>query len=140
VDQALYKKNISKDALFKDEYFKQTVIEECAKRFGCDKKEMVLIGHDVWTEAYYTMLFSGIDVALIKSAYSHLNQKIETELKCVTFIQRNWKDIKKLIEGKIIPNHELDCLKKYAQRKLSEELFKGTQLQGLAQLSNHSKP
>ncbi len=136
VDQELYLKRVKENPSFKDEYFKQTIIQSCEKQFSCGKEGMVFIGHDVWTEGYYTMLFSGIDFVLIRSAHSHLDEKMAQELSCITYIDRDWKDVKKVIEGKIVPSKELGCLTKYAQKKLSEELFKGTQLEGLAKLSN----
>ena len=98
-DRKRYYEFIEKDPFFKDEYFKQTVIERYSTEKGIPKGEMVLVGHDLWFDGFYTMRFSKIDFALIKSANSLRGEKSERIVEGVTYIERTWEEFKDLLAG-----------------------------------------
>ena len=134
VDKKLYEKNIAQNPEFKDEYFKQKVIEDIAAKFDYAKEDMVLIGHDVWTEGYYTFRFSQIEFALIRSAHASLGEKKEDEIKNLTYINRTWEDIVKLIKGEF-PKPDYALLQKFFLDKMGEKLFEGTKVGALKKIS-----
>lgn len=134
IDKKLYMQNIEKNERFKDEFFKQYVIDLLEKELKIGKHEMLYIGHDVWSEGFYTHRFSKIDFALIKSSYSHLDEKKEFLVKGLTYIERKWKDVKKLIEGKN-PKPDYSGLEKFVYNTMKEALFKGTKMEGISKIA-----
>lgn len=134
IDRKLYEQNLKKNPEFKDEYFKQVVIEEIQKKFDYKPEEMVFVGHDLWTEGYYTLRFSKIDFALIRSAHSSLGEKKAGEIKNLIYIERDWKDIEKLVKGEF-PKPDYALLEKFVLNKMKEKLFEGTQLGTLSKIS-----
>jgi len=137
IDKRIYEQNIKKNPEFKDEYFKQVIIEEIERKYDYGKEEMVLVCNDSWTEGYYTTLFSKIDFAIIRSAHSNLGEKKSEEIKNLTYINRAWGDIEKLIKGEF-PKANYAVLEKFVMDKMKEKLFEGTNLGALTKISSRS--
>lgn len=134
VDKTLYEQNIQKNPEFKDEYFKQVMIEEIAKKFNYEKEEMILIAHDIWTEGYYTKRYSRIDFAIIKSAQASNGEKKPEEIKKLVYINRAWGDVEKLIRADF-PKPEYAFLEAFVLSKMKEKLFEGTNLGALSKIA-----
>jgi hypothetical protein len=122
VDRERYAENLAKDPKFKDEYFKQVTINELKKELGVSEEEMVLICHELVSEAFYTMRFSKIDFAVIESAQSYLNKKFDEKIKGLTYIKREWPDIKKILLGEK-GKPDLTAFEKLIFKKLKESLM-----------------
>ncbi|MDO8537303.1 MAG: hypothetical protein Q7S21_00300 [archaeon] len=134
IDRKRYEVAIKKDPNYKDEYFKQYVIQKFSKDHNISKKQMIYIGHDVWVEGFYTRRFSQIDFALIKSAYSQRGEKAQEPIKHLFYIQRKWKDIQKLLTLDEL-KAEYSQLDNYVTTVMKEKLFEGTKLEGLVNKS-----
>jgi len=134
IDRQLYEKKISENPEFKDEYFKQVIIEEIEAQYNYSKEEMVLVGHDLWTEGYYTMRFSKIDFALIRSAHSSLGERKPDEIKGINYIERNWADIERLLKAEL-PKPDYAMLDKFVINKMKEKLFEGTKMGALSKIA-----
>lgn len=122
IDKQLYLQKIKKDPCFKDEYFKQKIIQEIGEKLGARKEEMLFICHDVWSEGFYTRRFSGIDFALISSAHSRLDKKEERRINGLTYIERKWADVRELLIGKK-PKPSYEYLDNYVHDTIKEEFF-----------------
>lgn len=105
VDKKIYQASVSKDPFFKDEFFKQVMIEKISSQFGVPIEKMVLVGNDLWFVGFYTVRFSKIDFALVKSALSWHNQKQKEIIRGLTYINRTWSDVRKLLTGGFPPNN-----------------------------------
>ena len=130
VDRKRYEESIKKNPSYKDEFFKQFVIEKFSKEHNIPKELMVYVGHDIWLEGFYTRRFSGIDFALIRSAHSHIGQRKPEEVKNLVYINRTWNDIKKLLMHETL-GAKYEHLDNYVQNTIKEKLFEGTKLEGL---------
>ncbi len=128
-DRQIYDVKISQNPQFKDEYFKQKIIQSCLEKFSIQKKQAAFIGHDIWTEGFYTMRFSGIDFVLISSSYSHSDKLLNEKVQGINYIQRRWSDVEKLIMGKF-PDSDYSKLNKYVHDKVYAHLFDGQGLVG----------
>lgn len=134
IDRQLYERNIKENPEFKDEYFKQVIIEEIAAQYNYSKEEMLLLGHDLWTEGYYTFRFSKIDFALLRSAHSSLGERKSEEIKGINYIDRAWGDIEKLLKGETArPDYSM--LDRFVINKMKEKLFEGTKLGALSKIA-----
>lgn len=122
VDRELHEKALQKDPNFKDEFLKQITIDKLSQEYHIPKSKMVLIGHDLWFGGFYTMRFSQIDFALIRSALSLRHEKYETPIKGLTYINRTWADIKKLLLGKF-PKADYSFLNAFVDNFLRKELI-----------------
>ncbi|HIH16260.1 MAG TPA: hypothetical protein HA252_02545 [Candidatus Diapherotrites archaeon] len=100
LDRQRYLTQLEKDPEFKDEYFKQVAITNYATVSGIPRERMVLIGHDLWTDGYYTRLVSKIDFALVKDSLSERNQPPQEMIGGLTYLKRAWPDVWKLVLGK----------------------------------------
>ncbi len=133
MDREIYEAELKKDSLFKDEYFKQITVNQLSEKNGIPKKTMVMIGHDLFFGAFYTNRFSGIDFALIRSAVSMRGQKFEQPLvKGLTYINRAWPDIRKLLTGQF-PPADYAPLKNTIQSLLARELVNSQNMQQIAE-------
>lgn len=134
IDRKLYEQKITENKEFKDEYFKQVTIQAIQEKFGYTPEEMVFIGHDLWTEGYYTFRFSKIDFALLKNSHSCLGECKNEEIKNLTYIDRTWGDLEKLIKGEF-PKPDYALLEKFVFSKMKEKLFEGTKLGALSRIA-----
>ncbi len=122
IDRGIYAAELKKDPLFKDEYFKQIMVNQLGEKLAIPKEKMVMVGHDLFFGAFYTNRFSGIDFALIRSAISMRGQKFQQPLvKGLTYINRTWPDIRKLLIGQF-PAADYSSLKSMIQSLLAREL------------------
>ncbi len=121
IDRKRHLFQLDKDPWFNDRFFKQHVIKKFIEK-GLPKEEMLLIGHDIWTDAFYTARFSGIDFALVKEALSERGNKSKKIIKGLLYIKRDWKDLRKLLFGKF---KRPDCrlLESYIYSELKQQLF-----------------
>ncbi|MFH1225347.1 MAG: hypothetical protein V1676_06120 [Candidatus Diapherotrites archaeon] len=129
-DRLLYEKNIAKDPQFKDEYFKQHVIMEFIRRGEVPKERMLLLGHDLLTDGFYTLRFSGIDFALLEDAHSERHAKKDAKIKGLVYFRRTWGGVRKLIS--YFPEHDYSGLEKFIFEELREHLCRDTKLGALA--------
>ncbi len=133
LDREIYEAELKKDPLFKDEYFKQIMVNQLSEKLGIPKEKMVMIGHDLFFGAFYTNRFSGIDFALIRSAVSMRGQKFgQSPVKGLTYINRTWPDIRKLLTGQF-PSADYGFLKNAIQSMLARELVSGQTMQQIAE-------
>jgi hypothetical protein len=138
VDKVLYEQHLEKDPAFKDEYFKQVIIEKIATNFKLEKKDLILIGNDIWTEGYYTDRFSKIDFAIIESANASLGIKKNEKIPAITYIPRTWEAIQNILLNDF-PTHDPAPLEKFVFKVMSEKLTEGTQIGGLTKLANKNQ-
>ena len=129
LDRKRYLEALEKDPAFKDEYFKQVAIQNHLVVSGIPAEKMALIGHDLWTDGYYTRLVSRIDFALLKDAVSERNQKPLQMIKGLTYIKRDWKDVWKLILGKL-PAPSYGAFDTFCYARMRKQLIGDTILTG----------
>ncbi|MFA4906814.1 MAG: hypothetical protein WC602_00900 [archaeon] len=122
IDRERYKEQISENSEFKDEFVKQKTFEKFMKK-GVKPEKMLFIGHDLLTDAYYTLRFSKIDVAIVEKSASYMHQKLDQKVPGLTYIDVEWNDLKKVIMGNI-PKPDYSALDKFVYQKLRNELFK----------------
>lgn len=122
IDRQKHLDNMAKDPLFQDDYFKQKALEKLVAAENIGKDEVVFVGHDLLTDAYYSQRFSGVHVALIKNALSLRHIKSKIVIKGLTYLALDWKDFKKLLLGKK-PQPNYSYLKRFIENYLSKELF-----------------
>ncbi|HLC37072.1 MAG TPA: hypothetical protein VJK05_05715 [archaeon] len=120
-DKEFYLKRLNENHEFKDEYFKQTVIQGFIGK-GVGREKIELIGHDVWTDGFYTTKFSNVDFALIKSSLTHLDNPLNQEIPGVVYIERTWKDFKKILLGEL-KKPSLEELDKYVLNYFRKHLI-----------------
>lgn len=130
IDKKRYADAIKKNPNYKDEYFKQYIIQRFSRDHNIPKNEIVYVGHDIWLEGFYTRRFSQIDFALIKSAYSHIGEKANEQVHHLVYINRTWNDIKKLLMTDNL-KAEYSNLDAYVDNVIKEKLFEGTKIEGL---------
>ena len=137
VDRQRYLKEIEGNGFFQDDYFKQTVLKKISDD-ASDKKQIVFICHDLLTDAYYSLRFSGVDLALVKKSLSLKHEKAKAIIKGLAYIQLDWGDFRKLLLGKK-PSPNYFLLKRFIGNYLQRELVGGLQIDasGLAFKKNN---
>lgn len=120
IDREMHLANLKKDASFKDEYFKQHIIRQFLEK-GIPKEQMLLIGHDAWTDGFYTMRFSGIDFALVREAYSERHKAARERVKGLVYIKRKWGDIRRVIKN--FPKPDYSALDRHCYETMKEHLL-----------------
>ena len=130
LDRQRYLAQLEKDPEFKDEYFKQIAISNYATVSGIPKERMALVGHDLWTDGYYTRLVSRIDVAFMKDAFSERNQPPPEMIKGLTYLKREWGDVWKLILGKF-PKPDYSALDLFCYARMRKQLIGDKIITGL---------
>ncbi len=142
IDRKRHLENIGKNPLFQDDYFKQKALAKLVEAERLEKNEIVFVGHDLLTDAYYSQRFSCIHAALIKNALSLRHAKSKIIVKGLTYLALDWKDFKKLLLGKK-PEPDYSFLKRFIENYLSQELVGGTalaaSLAGKARLAQKNK-
>jgi hypothetical protein len=121
-DRERYLEQVEKDPGFKDEYFKQVMINRYSQEKGIPKGDMVLVGHDLWFDGFYTMRFSQIDFALIKSANSERGEKSDKFVEGLIYIERNWPEINDLVK-RMKGQPDLTQLNKYIFDYLKQQML-----------------
>ncbi len=121
VDRQRHLENLGKNPLFQDDYFKQKALAKLVEAGHLEKNEIVFVGHDLLTDAYYSQRFSRIHVALIKNALSLRHAKSKIIVKGLTYLALDWADFKKLLLGKK-PEPDYSFLKRFIENYLSKEL------------------
>jgi len=124
LDKTRLEKQLKDDHEFSDEYFKQHIINNYILEKDIQKEMVVLIGHDVWTDAFYTRKFSQIDVALVKEAYSERHRESKHFVKGLIYLRREWGEFRKLLLGQF-PDPDYSTLDKYVYRVFQTHLFEG---------------
>lgn len=125
LDRTLYLKGIENDREFQDEFIKQVTIDNYASGNKVPKEQMLLIGHDLLLEGFYTLRYSQIDFALLKESLSYSRQKLGRMIKGVPYIRRKWPDIRDLILGKA-KKPDYKFMESYVYSRLNEGLLGGT--------------
>ena len=122
IDRQRHLAQLDKDPEFNDRYFKQYIIKKIIDRGKIPKEEMLLIGHDIWTDAFYTMRFSGIDFALLKEGLSERGKKSSKIIKGLIYARRDWKNFHKLLLGRF-KKPDYQFLENYIYSELKQQLF-----------------
>jgi hypothetical protein len=122
IEKQAYFNALAKDPFFRDDYFKQLLMQEFIQKNNIQKEKAVFVCHDILTEAYYSLLFSNIDFVLIKNALTFRNQKIDALIDGINFINLNWHDMKKVLLGKL-PKQNTKALESFVLNRLKKELF-----------------
>lgn len=130
VDRKLYEAKCADDAECQDHYFKQVRIQALMKDEHLAPESIVLVGHDYWFDGFYTRRFSGVDIAFIASSLTSRGKPAPEKVSGLWYIERDWKGLKAIIEGKVVPPH-YGPLDAWVSITLTEELLGG---KGLPQL------
>jgi len=125
IDRKRYETAVAENPDYKDEFFKQKAIEKFLGKKGIAKDAAVLVDHDVWTGAFYTMRFSKIDFALVGEAYSHSDNPKADRINGLVCIHRAWEDVLDLILGKKA-KADNSALQKFVDRTISEAILGDT--------------
>ncbi|MBI4053233.1 MAG: hypothetical protein HY394_04300 [Candidatus Diapherotrites archaeon] len=122
IDRERYENAVAKNPDYKDEFSKQKSIETFLQLKGIGVNEAVLVDHDVWTGAFYTMRFSKVGFALVEEAYSFSDQSQNDRIPGLVYVHRNWDDVLSLILGK---KGEADntALQKFVDKTISEAIL-----------------
>ncbi len=133
MDRKLYVKHIKEDPGFKDEFLKQVVISKMKDELGYKKPQIAFVGHDVWTEGFYTRRFSEIDFAIVEESASSLGKKMDKKIRGIVYVKRNWSGLERVLRWQETPDYS--DLDKFVFDTMKERLFEGTKLRGLAKLA-----
>ena len=95
LDRERHMAQLKKDPGFVDDFFTQHVLTGLIGSGRVKPKECCLVGHDLWTDAFYTARFSKIDFVLVRSALSERAVRVQQEYRWVNIIDLNGADIKK---------------------------------------------
>jgi hypothetical protein len=130
VDRERYEEHCKEDPMYRDEYFRQVKIIDMLLKRGLTADQVLLVGHDYWFDGFYTRRFSRVDIAFVEGPLSSRGKPIPERLQGLWYISRSFKDIQKIIEGKV-PAPNYNFLDAFINITLSEQLFGG---KGLPQL------
>lgn len=128
IDKKRYFDSLKEDPEFNDDYFKQYIINKIIDEGRIPKEEMLFVGHDLITDGFYTIRFSGIDFALLKESLSERNEKAKHKIKGLVYIKREWKDVRKALYAKL-PEPDYRILDNHVFEQMKQRLFEGTELQ-----------
>lgn len=131
-DRQRHASNLEKDPLFVDEYFKQYAISCLISSGRISKDSSVLIGHDIWLDAFYTARFSGIDFALVSESLSERNLKVNEKINWLNTIDFSESGLKRIILGKGVEN-DIKRLETRVFNRLGKELFQGQEFSSVLQ-------
>lgn len=122
IDKQRHLQSLEQDPFFVDEYFKQKILMDFFEKGTLNKKETVLIGHDIWFDGFYSMRFSKVDFVIIEKALSDRNRPMPEKIQGLNYLDFTQADLKKLILGKF-PQADLRYLESYTFNILKEQLF-----------------
>ena len=125
IDKERYKIELQKNPRFRDEFFKQYAIDkEIIEKRGIPRENILLICHDLLTDAFYTLRFSQVDFALVKDALSYRHLPIKEMIKGLVYLNMGWKDFKKLLLGKSKKGNT-KFLESYVYSRLQKDVIGG---------------
>ncbi len=125
IDKERYYIELKKNPAFRDEFFKQYAIDrEIIEKRGIPRENILLICHDLLTDAFYTLRFSQVDFALVKDALSYRHLPIKEVIKGLVYLNMNWRDFKKLLLGKSRKG-DTKFLESYVYSRLQKDVIGG---------------
>ncbi len=130
IDRARHVASLESDPWFADEFFKQHILMQLIASGKILREETVLVGHDLWFDAFYTSRFSGVDFALIKESLSERNSPVSEKIQWLNCVRLSRKDFEKIILGKSGQNN-VKLLEARVFEAMGKELLKGVDLSGI---------
>lgn len=125
IDKERYEIELQKNPRFRDEFFKQYAIDkEIIEKRGIPRENILLICHDLLTDAFYTLRFSQVDFALVKGALSYRHLPVKEVIKGLVYLNMNWRDFKKLLLGKS-KKGDTKFLESYVYSRLQKDVIGG---------------
>ncbi len=125
IDKERYEIELQKNPRFRDEFFKQYAIDrEIVEKRGIPRESILLICHDLLTDAFYTLRFSQVDFALVKDALSYRHLPIKEVIKGLAYLNMSWKDFRKLLLGKSRKG-DTKFLESYVYSRLQKDVIGG---------------
>jgi hypothetical protein len=121
VDRQRYNEKLSSNQNYQDDFFKQKALERLVSSTGLSKEDIVLVGHDLLVDAYYSRRFSGVHVVLLRGSLSLRHEKTIVSIQGLTFIDLEWKQFRMLLLGEL-PEPDYSFLDRFIQNFLSQEL------------------
>ncbi len=130
-DRARHLASLEKDPDFVDEFFKQKILTDLVTSGQIMREESVLVGHDLWLDAFYTSRFSGLNFVLVQESLSERHVPIKEKIRWLNTIELSEPDFRKIILGKM-PQQGLKLLESRIFNRMKKELFSQTDFSGLA--------
>ncbi|MBI2529619.1 MAG: hypothetical protein HYW05_00565 [Candidatus Diapherotrites archaeon] len=128
IDKERYGIELQKNPRFRDEFFKQYAIDkEIIEKRGIPRENILLICHDLLTDAFYTLRFSQVDFALVKGALSYRHLPIKEVIKGLVYLNMNWKEFRKLLTGKSKKGNT-KFLESYVYSRLQKDVIGGFEI------------
>ena len=125
IDKERYYIELKKDPSFRDEFFKQYAIDkEIIEKRNIPRENILLICHDLLTDAFYTLRFSQVDFALVKGALSYRHLPIKEVIKGLVYLNMGWKEFRKLLLGKSKKGNT-KFLESYVYSRLQKDVIGG---------------
>ncbi len=138
VDKERHLANLDADHDFADEFFKQHLLKTMLEEGKIERGKTVVIGHDIWFDAFYTMRFAQVDFVLVESALSERNRSMPARIQGLNYAEVTESDMKRLVLGKY-PKPDLRFLENYIFNRLKLELFQGGELDKITRLAQEKR-
>ncbi|MEK6970528.1 MAG: hypothetical protein AABW68_02425 [archaeon] len=137
-DRSRYEEQCRADPYHRDDYFRQVKLMEWMEKGGVSPDQVVLVGHDYWSDGFYTRRFSKVDIAFVEGCLSSRGEPPSEKISGLWYVSRKFSDLKKIMEGKApVPNYgPLDA---FINITLSEQLFGGKGVPSLKLIVNPRK-
>ncbi|MBI4210570.1 MAG: hypothetical protein HY544_03640 [Candidatus Diapherotrites archaeon] len=130
VDRERHIAQLRKDPGFVDEFFKQRVITDLAASGRVARDECVLVGRDIWFDAFYTARFSGIDFVLVRESLAERGVPCIERMPWLNLVDFTERDFRNVIMGRM-RKHDARLVESYVFGRLKKEFLSGADLSGL---------
>ncbi len=122
IDRERYEAKCKDDETCTDEYFRQVALQEIIQKEGVSPAQIVLVGHDLWFDGFYTRRYSNVDVFFVEKNLRSRGHPISEKVEGIWQGTLSFSTIKKIAEGKM-PAPNYTPLDTWASVTLTQELF-----------------
>ena len=128
VDEKIHRDALEKDSEFVDSYFKQVAISKVMEKDSVSKEEVLLLGNDIWVDAYYTTRFTKVNFALFEENILERGNEAE-RISGLAYFSLNFDSVKILIKD--FPEIDLEPMGKFIFNIMKKVLMSDVDLSGV---------
>ena len=136
VDEKIHRDSLKEDEMFVDSYFKQVAIQKIIEEDNVSSDEVLLLGNDIWVDAYYTTRFSKVDFALFEENILQRGNKAKS-LEGLAYFSLEFNSVKSLLED--FPIVDLKSLDKFVFDTMKKVIMDNVDLSGVAKKISENK-
>jgi len=116
-DKELKEKKYKENPIAEDDYHKIHFL----KHNNLDTDDSLVIGHDVWTDAFYVRRYTKANIILVKETFSNNHKPFIEDIKKLHVITPDYELFKKYLVEK--PEFDYSYLNSYATKALQRNLI-----------------